>query len=245
MNRIIASGLIVLAALIGLGVGAFVSAPALTAYINQDRVSACWSPDMKKSAAQLIQSEARFAFVQTLPRDFSSKDRQQIKNSFKTIVSGFYTDKASESQTKTECGTGLGYSYTRPDGSIAHHGSDRIVYFDIYPARGGYTPVMSQLQIPRDYIAYRENAILRQLGLRFVTSSSGTVVISAVKSGSPAAQAGLVAGDVLLGVGHSDVTGRADAEQLIEKAQSAGKSAVAVRIKRDSNVLFIPVPFTH
>lgn len=245
MNRIVVPGLILFASLIGLGIGAFVSAPAVKAYITYNRVSACWSPAMKKAASQLIQSQARTIFMSTLPSDFSSKDRQRIKKSFKAPVSGFYADQAAENTTKIKCGTGLGYTYKRPDGSISTHDPDRIVYFDIYPARGGYTPVMSLSQIPDHYVVYRENVILRKLGLRLVTGSNGSVIVSSVGAGLPADQAGVEPEDILLGVGHSDVSGLADAEQLIEKAHHAGKSAVALRIKRNSNVLFIPVSFNR
>ncbi len=65
-------------------------------------------------------------------------------------------------------------------------------------------------------------------------------VIAAVRPGSPASEAGLRAGDVLLSVGNRPVASPEEAVKAISGRD--GKQAVALRVLRDGHSLFVAVP---
>jgi len=77
-----------------------------------------------------------------------------------------------------------------------------------------------------------------QLNLPAGTSGA---VIAAVKPNSPADQAGLQAGDVLVGVGAQNVTSPDDAVAGINSASQSGAAAVVLRIIRQGETLFVGV----
>jgi serine protease Do len=66
-------------------------------------------------------------------------------------------------------------------------------------------------------------------------------LIAAVKNNSPADQAGLQPGDLLVGVGPVDVTSPGDAVSDIAAARKSGASAVALRIIRQGQALFVGI----
>jgi serine protease Do len=68
----------------------------------------------------------------------------------------------------------------------------------------------------------------------------GAVIVN-VKPNSPADQAGVQAGDLLVGVGQKDVTGPDDAASAIESAKKSGAPAVALRIIRQGQALFVGI----
>ncbi|MDQ1644372.1 MAG: serine protease Do, partial [Cryptosporangiaceae bacterium] len=67
-------------------------------------------------------------------------------------------------------------------------------------------------------------------------------VIAAVRPGSPASEAGLKPGDVLLSVGNKQVATPEDAVQAIRAQQASKQHAVALRVLRDGHSLFVAVP---
>ena len=68
------------------------------------------------------------------------------------------------------------------------------------------------------------------------------VVIAAVQPGSPASEAGLKPGDVLLSVGTRQVATPEEAVQAIRSQQGAKKQVVALRVMREGRSLFVAVP---
>ena len=66
-------------------------------------------------------------------------------------------------------------------------------------------------------------------------------VIAEVKPGSPAEQAGLQTGDVVVGVANKAVASPEEAANAIRAARSGGK-ATALRVMRDGSTLFVAVP---
>ncbi len=70
--------------------------------------------------------------------------------------------------------------------------------------------------------------------------ASGVVIVN-VKPNSPADQAGIQAGDLLVGVGPKDVTGPDDAAAAIDAAKKSGAPAVALRIVRQGQALFVGI----
>ncbi len=76
-------------------------------------------------------------------------------------------------------------------------------------------------------------------GLNVPAGTKG-VVIAAVRPDSPASDAGLRAGDVLLGVGNHPVGSPEDAVRAIGGRDS--KQALALRVMRDGHSLFVAVP---
>jgi serine protease Do len=67
------------------------------------------------------------------------------------------------------------------------------------------------------------------------------VVVQQVKPGSPADKAGLQAGDVIVGVGTQKVTSVAEAARAIHTAISGKDHAVALRVMRDGQAVFVGV----
>jgi serine protease Do len=76
--------------------------------------------------------------------------------------------------------------------------------------------------------------------LNLPASASGAV-ISAVIPNSPADVAGLQPGDLLVGVGATDVSNPGDAVTAITSARKAGNGAVALRIVRQGQALFVGI----
>jgi serine protease Do len=70
-------------------------------------------------------------------------------------------------------------------------------------------------------------------------------VIAAVKPNSPADMVGLQPGDVLVGVGDTDVTSPNQAVALIRSARKSGAGAVALRIVRNGEALFVGIDLGH
>jgi len=66
-------------------------------------------------------------------------------------------------------------------------------------------------------------------------------VITAIKSNSAADVAGLQPGDLLVGVGPVDVSSPTDAVNAITAARKAGAGAVALRIIRQGQALFVGI----
>jgi len=66
-------------------------------------------------------------------------------------------------------------------------------------------------------------------------------VVTAVKANSPADQAGLEPGDLLVGVGAQAVNNPGDAVTDIAAARKSGASAVALRIIRQGQPLFVGI----
>jgi serine protease Do len=66
-------------------------------------------------------------------------------------------------------------------------------------------------------------------------------VVQQVKPGSPADKAGLQAGDVIVGVGTQKVTSVAEAARAIHTAISGKDHAVALRVMRDGQAVFVGV----
>jgi serine protease Do len=66
-------------------------------------------------------------------------------------------------------------------------------------------------------------------------------VVTEVQSGSPAEQAGIQSGDVIVGVGTRAVDGPAQAASAIRAAESHGDKAIALRIIHDGQSAFVAV----
>jgi serine protease Do len=72
-------------------------------------------------------------------------------------------------------------------------------------------------------------------------SSATGAVITAVKPNSPADVAGLQPGDLLVGVGATNVNSPTDAVNAIVSARKTGSGAVALRIIRQGQALFVGI----
>ena len=76
--------------------------------------------------------------------------------------------------------------------------------------------------------------------LNLPQDATGVVIVN-VKPNSLADQAGLQQGDLLVGVGPTDVTSPDDAVAAINAAQKSGAGAVALRIVRQGQALFVGI----
>ncbi|MDD2876175.1 MAG: Do family serine endopeptidase [Acidiphilium sp.] len=77
--------------------------------------------------------------------------------------------------------------------------------------------------------------------LNMPMSSQGAVVASVVPN-SPADEAGLRSGDVVVGVGSTPVTNPDDAVAAIHKAEAQKAKAIALRVMRGNQAIFVAVP---
>jgi serine protease Do len=69
-------------------------------------------------------------------------------------------------------------------------------------------------------------------------------VVAQVLPGSPADQAGIQPGDVIVGVGGKSVGSPSDAVKAIRSASSGADSALALRIIRNGQAAFVAVNLT-
>jgi serine protease Do len=76
-----------------------------------------------------------------------------------------------------------------------------------------------------------------------VPEETGGTVVMTVEPGSPADLAGIVAGDVILGVGAAAVNDVREATRAIRQAQHEGR-AVLLRVFRDRRVAFVAIEVT-
>jgi serine protease Do len=76
--------------------------------------------------------------------------------------------------------------------------------------------------------------------LNLPSSAAGAVIVN-VKPNSAADQAGIQAGDLLVGVGHTDVKSPDQAVAAIDSAKKSGAPAVALRIIRQGQALFVGI----
>ena len=74
-----------------------------------------------------------------------------------------------------------------------------------------------------------------------VPEGQGGALIRAVRPGSPAEEAGLRPGDVIVGVGNQKVASPAEANKAIGSALGGKDHAVALRVLRDGTVAFVGV----
>ncbi|HSF18032.1 MAG TPA: DegQ family serine endoprotease [Vicinamibacteria bacterium] len=86
-----------------------------------------------------------------------------------------------------------------------------------------------------------------RLGFSIAPVPSGSphdgVLITGVEPTSPAAESGIRAGDIIVGVGNISVRSVDEARAEIEKARSRGQENVLLRILRGDGALFVAVPF--
>ena len=75
-------------------------------------------------------------------------------------------------------------------------------------------------------------------------ASAKGAIIAGVEAGSPAEQAGLKEGDIILGVGSRAVTTPAEAASRIRQAMKSGDN-VALRVMRDGRAGYVAVETPH
>ena len=74
-----------------------------------------------------------------------------------------------------------------------------------------------------------------------VPNGQDGVMIRAVRPGSPAEEAGLRPGDIIVGIGNQRVTSPSDATKAIGSALNGKDHAVALRVLRDGTTAFVGV----
>jgi serine protease Do len=85
---------------------------------------------------------------------------------------------------------------------------------------------------------------LDDLGLTLEANPDGDgVLVSEVEEGSPAAERGIQAGNVIVAVGSRQVNTPAEVEEGISDAQDRGRDAVLLRVEGERGALFVGVPF--
>lgn len=80
--------------------------------------------------------------------------------------------------------------------------------------------------------------------LNLPADASGAVIMD-VKPNSPAAQAGLEPGDLLVGIGATNISSPSQAAEAMKAARRSGADAVALRIVRQGQALFVGIALTR
>ncbi|MBE0692807.1 MAG: PDZ domain-containing protein, partial [Aquamicrobium sp.] len=70
----------------------------------------------------------------------------------------------------------------------------------------------------------------------------GGLVVTGVEPGSPAAERGIQAGDVIVSVNSSEVSSVEDVDKAVAEAADAGRKAVLVQVNRDDANRFVALP---
>jgi serine protease Do len=83
---------------------------------------------------------------------------------------------------------------------------------------------------------------LEDLGLTLEPNPDGGVLVSEVQDGSPAADRGIQAGNVIVAVGSRSVNTPAEVEKGIADAQDRGRDAVLLRVQGENGTHFVGVP---
>ena len=106
---------------------------------------------------------------------------------------------------------------------------------------GNNTPNAAQAQLGLS-VAPLTPTLRSQLNLP--DDATGTVIVG-VKQNSPADQAGLQPGDLLVGVGATDVSTPDQAIAAVKAARHSGADVVALRIVRQGQALFVGLPLNN
>ncbi|MCO5146418.1 MAG: Do family serine endopeptidase [Aquamicrobium sp.] len=86
-------------------------------------------------------------------------------------------------------------------------------------------------------------ATLDDFGLTVAPADdSEGLVVTEVEPGSPAAERGIVVGDVIVSVNSSPVASAEDVDRAVEEAADAGRKAVLVQVNRDDANRFVALP---
>lgn len=86
-------------------------------------------------------------------------------------------------------------------------------------------------------------ATLEDFGLTVAPADSGEgLVVTDVEQGSPAAERGIQAGDVIVSVNSAAVASVEDVDKAVAEAADAGRKAVLVQISRDDANRFVALP---
>ncbi|WP_027285073.1 DegQ family serine endoprotease [Rubritepida flocculans] len=80
------------------------------------------------------------------------------------------------------------------------------------------------------------------LGLALAPRAEGGVTVTAVAPGSPAAERGLRAGDVVLRAGGREARAPRDVIEAVEAARAAGRPSIALQVEREGESRFIALP---
>lgn len=85
--------------------------------------------------------------------------------------------------------------------------------------------------------------MLEGFGLTVTRADDGRgLVVTDVEPGSEAAERGIQAGDVIVGVNSTEVTSTGDVDKAIAEASAAGRKSVLVQLSRDDNNRFVALP---
>lgn len=97
----------------------------------------------------------------------------------------------------------------------------------------------ADLQVPQPAAA----GTLEDFGLTVARADDGPgLVVTDVERDSPAAERGIVPGDVIVSVNSTEVSGAADVEKAVEEASKAGRKAVLFQISREDANRFVALP---
>jgi serine protease Do len=87
---------------------------------------------------------------------------------------------------------------------------------------------------------------LEDFGLTVTRADDGKgLVVTDVEPGSPAAERGIEAGDVIVAVNSIAITGAEDVARAVDEAGKAGRKAVLVQVSRDDNNRFVALPIAQ
>jgi serine protease Do len=106
-------------------------------------------------------------------------------------------------------------------------------------ARSAMTQIIEHGKVVRGYLGVGIEALTPALAKQFNAANTDGAVVTQVTPGTPAAKAGLQAGDVLLGMNGENFT---DYNELrLRIAQAAPNTAIHLKVSRNGNQIDVPV----
>lgn len=171
-----------------------------------------------------------------------------------TITKGALVTQVIENTSADKAGIEAGDVITRLNDKVINNRSELRNYVgliregtevEIEYVRGSKTNIIKTKILASDTVVMEEKDNsnsdtgvdkLRGATLSEITDSlESGVLVTAIKSGSPAEKSGLQSGDIITGINQSEVSSLKDAKSLLEKASGN----VLLNIKRNGSALFI------
>ena len=108
---------------------------------------------------------------------------------------------------------------------------------------GELKPDQKQASLDQDESQPEQGDTLKDFGMTVTKSEDGKgIVVTDVEPGSPADDRGIQAGDVIVAVNSTDISGAGDFNKVLTEAAKAGKKAVLVQVTRDDTNRFVALP---
>lgn len=130
---------------------------------------------------------------------------------------------------------------TKVDVTLWRGGSQEQVSVELGKLPGEEQPASREVPAPSS-----TDTTLEDFGLTVTRTDEGDgLVVTDVAAGSPAADRGIQAGDVIVSINSMAIANSEDVAKAVAEAEDAGRKAVLVQISRDEGNRFVALPITR